>query len=574
MMQTQGMPEIVARLLVNRDVAPHDALEFLTPELKNLPDPYSLKDMNGAAHYIADAIMSKKQLGIFGDFDVDGATSSSLLHRFLKQFGMNAPITIPDRLHEGYGPNTSAFARMKQEGIETVLVTDCGVTAHEVIDAARTMGLDVIILDHHEPMTDKLLPNANFVIDPKRADDTSGMDMLCAAGVCWMTCYAVGKELLKRGFVKDRRELGLSGLLDLVAIGTLCDMVPLRGVNRILVTKGMEELQKRSKAGVRALCNVAKIPLEKPITTFHLGFGFGPRINAGSRMLDSSLGARLLSTDSEREAQEIAQVLDELNERRKTLSNELQKEALKNLERANDYDARITIATLPEADGDVKGLVATSLCQRYNRPALALMPKVGPTGEVLLSGSGRSVKGFDIAALMFAATKEGLLLKGGGHAMAGGCTMEESKLSAFMEWLPGYLDSVGAPNIFEKELELDGLISVQGATLGAVRTLQQIGPYGQGNREPKFALADVRVFDAKQIGEDKSHVSCRISDREGGNALKAIAFRSTDTPLGNALLQASQQQTCLHLAGDLDINEWQGRESPQLLISDGAISHI
>ncbi len=570
MMQTLGTPEIVARLLVNRNVVLEQVESFLAPSLQNLPDPHTLKDMDKLSVYLADAIEARKPVGVFADFDVDGATSSAILKRFFRQFDMNVPVIIPDRLNEGYGPNIGAFAKIKQDGIETIIVADCGITAHEIIDAGQKMGLDIIILDHHEPVKNAPLPPAKFIIDPKREDDQSQLDYLCAAGVCWMTCYAVGRELLQRGVVASKQELGLGGLLDLVAFGTVCDMVPLIGINRAFVKVGMAVMQKREKAGIRALASVSKVAPEKEINAFHLGFGFGPRINAGSRMLDSSLGSRLLSTDSDREAMEIAQVLDELNEQRKTLSKDLQKKALDAEEQSHNYDPRIKIAVLPEVKGDVKGLVASDLCGRHNRPALALMPKTDMTGDVFLSGSARSVKGFDVAALMFAAVDAGLMEKGGGHAMAGGCTMKENKLSAFMEWLPDYLNSVNAPQEFIKELELDGLVTVDGATVEAIEKLNLVGPYGQGNREPKFAFANVQVYDAKVIGADQSHISCRISEKEGGKSIKAIAFRSVGTDLGDAILQSSKEQKQIHLAGKLDINEWQERQSPQLIIEDGA----
>ena len=570
-MQTQGTPEIISRLLVNRGVPLEQVKSFLEPSLQNLPDPHSLKDMDKLSVYLADAIEQKKPLGIFADFDVDGATSASILHRFFKNLGLNVPFTIPDRLNEGYGPNISALSRMKQEGVESVIIADCGITSHDVVEAGRKMGLEIVILDHHEPITDQPLPDANFIIDPKRADDSSGLDYLCAAGVCWMTCYATGRELLNRGYVNDKKDLALGSLLDLVALGTVCDMVPLIGVNRALVKAGMDMMQKREKPGIQALANVSKVALEKEINSFHLGFGFGPRINAGSRMLDSSLGARLLSTDSEREALEISQVLDELNEQRKELSRELQKEALKGQEGSQNYDPRVVIATLPEAEGDVKGLVASDLCQKFGRPALALMPKTDPlSGEVFLSGSARSLKGFDVSAMMFAAVDAGHMIKGGGHAMAGGCTMKESQLPAFMEWLPTYLDSVDAPHEYVKELELDGLTTIEGSTIDAIRMLDRVGPYGQGNREPKFAFADVIIYEAKTVGADKTHISCTISEREGGRSMKAIAFRAANTPLGEALLKSAQIKGSLHLAGTLDVNEWNDRTSPQMIIEDGA----
>lgn len=571
MMQTQGTSDIISRLLVNRNVPLEQVQSFLEPSLQHLPDPHCLKDMDQLSAYLADAIQTKKPIGVFADFDVDGATSSAILKRFFRTFGLNVPVIIPDRLNEGYGPNVGAFARMKQDGIETVIVADCGITAHEIIDAGHKMGLDIIILDHHEPIKDVPLPPAKFVIDPKREDDSSGLDYLCAAGVCWMTCYAVGRELLNRGFVEDKKELGLGTLLDLVALGTVCDMVPLIGMNRAFVKSGMDVMQRREKPGIRALASVSKVAPEKLINGFHLGFGFGPRINAGSRMLDSSLGSRLLSTDSEREALEIAQVLDELNEKRKTLSKDLQKEALKAEEQSHNQDPRVKVVVLPEAEGDVKGLVASDLCSRFGRPALALMPKTDQlSGEVFLSGSARSLKGFDVAAMMFAAVDAGLMEKGGGHAMAGGCTMREDKLAAFIEWLPNYLDEINAPHEFTKELELDGLVSVEGTSVEAISKLECVGPYGQGNREPKFAFADIQIYDAKVIGSDQTHISCRISEKEGGKSIKAIAFRSVNTPLGEALLKSSKEQHSLHLAGKLDINEWQGRESAQLIIEDGA----
>ncbi len=572
MMQTQGLPEILSRLLINRDVSAEQAQDFLAPSLKSLPDPHCLKDMEKLSVYLADAIEQKKAIGIFADFDVDGATSSAILKRFFKGLGLDVPVVIPDRLHEGYGPNIAAFKRIKEDGADILIIADCGIAAHDVIDAGRKMGLEIIILDHHEPITCRPLPEAHFIIDPKRDDDSSGLDYLCAAGVCWMTCYALGRELLKRGKVANKQELKLGALLDLVALGTVCDMVPLTGINRAFVKAGLDMMQRREKPGIAALASVSQIPADKAITSFHLGFGFGPRINAGSRMKDSSLGSRLLSTDNEREALEIAQILDELNEQRKTLSASLQKQALQSQDKMSNYDPRITVSVLPEAKGDVKGLVASELCSRFSRPALALMPKIDPdSGEVLLSGSARSVGEFDLAAMMFAATDAGVMVKGGGHAMAAGCLIREDKLPAFMEWLPTYLDATNTPHEFIRELELDGLISVDGASVSAIHRLDQVGPYGQGNREPKFVLADVQIYDAKTIGADKSHISCRISEKEGGKSMKAIAFRAANTPLGDAILMSARDHKSLHLAGKLDVNEWQGRESAQLIIEDGAL---
>lgn len=552
------LPEIIARLILQRGVKPDEIGAFLNPTLRdNLPNPFILQDMQPLAEYIAAAILDDKSFAIFGDFDVDGATSSALLHRFFKVCGVEVPITIPDRLTEGYGPNVSALKAMKEGGANIVFLLDCGTTAFDTVAAGRDLGLDIVILDHHEAEED--LPPARFIINPKRKDDTSGLTMLAACGVTFMTCVALNSTLRRAGFWEGRPEPALKEWLDIVALGTVCDMVPLQGVNRLLVRHGFAQMQNTSNTGLQALIDVSRITGE--ITPYHAGFVLGPRINAGSRVHDSTLGSRLLTLDDPGEAKNIAWTLHDCNEKRKALQTEMEQKAIALVEAHRLQDDPVIIVASAEFHQGLSGLVAGRLKEQYAKPACV----IAIDADGFAKGSGRSVAGVHIAQIFIDARAAGLLEKGGGHAMAGGFTLKDEKLEAFkafvLEHVKNQTGSV-APNIVTP---VDGVLSIRGAAVKLVDTIQrQIGPFGQEAPEPIFMFENVRIHSADVVGG--SHIRLMVSDWEGGARMKAMAFRAAGTPMGEAFLKRGA--AAFNLLGTLKIDHWNGSERVEMHIKD------
>lgn len=570
-MRDYGLPEIVARLLQGRGVAPDAIEQFLYPKLgRDFPDPFALAGMGAMADAIADAVINRVPLGIFGDFDVDGATSTAILVRFFRHCGLEVPFYIPDRMKEGYGPSVQAFDSLKSCGVKTVILCDCGITAHEVIAKGREMGLDIVILDHHE--AEEKLPPANYVIDPKRKDDTSGYTMLAACGVSFLACVAINARLRERSWYEKQgiAEAPLKDLLDLVALGTVCDMVPLTGPNRLFVRFGFAQAVQTKNAGLRALMEVAGV--KGAMTPYHAGFILGPRINAGSRVHKADLGATLLSTDDPEEARNIAWTLNDCNDKRKEIQAQMMDHAIALVEKGNLHNAPVIVVGHEEWHPGLSGLVAGRLKEKYGKPAVVITYAPGDeTGGMMEGrGSGRSVPGANMGAAFIAARNEGLLLKGGGHAMAAGFTVLPERVDDFTAFLydniSGQLE--GQPQV--SDTVIDAVLSVRGAKPDFVRIIgEHVGPFGQGHEEPLFALPQVRLHKAKIVGD--GHVSCQISDWEGGAWMKAVAFRAADTPLGQAILQQGRD-TPFHVAGHLKINEWQGREYVEMHIQDAALA--
>lgn len=560
--QGHGVPEIVGRLLAARDVKFDQVERFLWPRLRDhFPDPFKLKDMENLADYLAQAVIDGRKIGVFADFDVDGATSSAVLKRFFRALGQEVPVYIPERLSEGYGPSAAAFAKLKEQGAEIILTVDCGITSFGPAEAAAEMGVELIILDHHEP--EESLPPAKFVIDPKRKDDYSEYDELAAVGVAFLTCVAVNAKLRDKGFYKSRPEPQLKTLLDLVALGTICDMVPQRGPNRVLVRYGLEQMNTRANVGLRALCEVSGVKNQP--TPYHIGFGLGPRINAGSRVHQSDLGSKLLSTEDYEEAKNIAWTLNDCNEKRKNIQKEMTVEALEKVKTLGMEDDTVIIVDSEGWHPGLSGLVAGKLKERYQRPACVVTYAKNENDVLEGRGSGRSVPGVNIAASFIDARSEGLLVKGGGHAMAGGFTIEPEKLDGFRRFVQDHVKTqlAGAPIL--PELQIDALATVSGAGLDFVKLVQeQMSPFGAGNPEPVFALPQIRIGKADIMAE--RHIRCYISDLEGGAGIKAVAFGAVKSPLGDALLSAGD--TPIHLAGCFQINEWQGRSSVEFHIQD------
>jgi len=566
--QLHNLPDYIARMLHIRGVGPDDVESFLYPTLRaHFPDPFSLKGMKEFAEDIARKIIDKDKIGVLADFDVDGSTSAAILIRFLRACGMDAPMYIPCRLNEGYGPNANALMALKHDGAKTVIMADCGTTAFEAVMAGRNIGLDIVIFDHHEAEAE--LPEANHVINPKRRDDVSGLGMLAACGVTFLSCVAINSVLKREKFFEKSglSEPQMKNWIDLVALGTVCDMVPMTGPNRLFTRAGFAQMAMKSNPGIRALCEVAN--LETAPKFSDAGFTLGPRINAGSRVHKSDLGAKLLSTDNLDEARSIAFLLDDCNEQRKTIQSKMMKEAIEYVEKDGLDQGPVIIVGDPDWHPGLSGLVAGRLKERYGKPAICVTYAENTEGVLEGRGSGRSIAGVNLAQCFIEARNQEILVKGGGHAMAGGFTVMPDRLPEFREFLFANITKQSENIDMTAETIIDGLATIRGAQSQFVRLVtDHIGPFGPQNTEPVFALANVRIQTADVL-KDK-HIRVNVTDWEGGQRMKAMFFYGIGTKLGEALLSHSQRQ--FHLAGQFQINNWQGRESVEFLISDAAIA--
>ncbi|WP_105419220.1 single-stranded-DNA-specific exonuclease RecJ [Neorhizobium sp. T25_27] len=555
--QIHGIPDLVARVLAGRGVALDDAPAFLDPTIRSLmPDPYTLTDCEKAVLRLADAIARQEKVAIFGDYDVDGASSSSLLYRFLRHFGVEAEIYIPDRIFEGYGPNPTAIRQLIANGASLIVTVDCGSTSHDALAAARDEGCDVVVIDHHQLGHE--LPPCLALVNPNREDDLSGQGHLCAAGVVFLVLVAAARHMRQIG---DPRagSLDLLAWLDIVALATVCDVVPLKGLNRAYVVKGLLAARHMGNAGLSALFR--KAGLGGPVTPYHFGFLIGPRINAGGRIGDAALGSRLLTLEDPIEAEVIAARLDELNRERQAMEAAMLAEAEAEVlaEYGNGEGANVIVTARDKWHPGIVGLIAARLKEKFKRPAFAIA--FDPSGKG--TGSGRSINGFDMGRMVRAAVDTGLLVKGGGHAMAAGLTVERSnlgRLRAFFEEMAGE----GVPALVANHvLKIDGALSASGATLELFDQLEQAGPYGSGHSQPVFAIPAHRLKDARLVGTAHIKVTLEAAD---GSRLEGIAFRAAETPLGNMLLNSQGAQ--IHAAGCLSADQWQGTRRMQLRLLD------
>lgn len=560
--QGHGLPEVAARALSARGVAPDDADAFLNPTLRALlPDPSRFKDMDKAAQRLARAIRDGEQVAVFGDYDVDGAASAAVLIRFFRDLGRPLRLYVPDRLKEGYGPNADAMRLLAAEGVRLVVTVDCGITSFAALAAARDAGLEALVVDHHAAEPD--LPAAFAVVNPNRLDEDRAYGHVCAAAVAYLLIIAVNRVLRDAGWYAGRQAPDLMGLLDIVGLATVCDVMPLTGLNRALVAQGLKVMGKRGNAGLAALADVAGVK-ERP-DAYHLGYILGPRVNAGGRVGASDLGARLLSCDDPLEAQEFARRLNEHNGERQEIEQAVLEEALAQVEAHADDGALVTAS-----EGwhpGVVGIVAGRLKERFNRPACAVAIERTGEGKLVGKGSGRSVKGFDLGGAVIAARQEGLLLGGGGHPMAAGFTVAPERIDDFRRFLARRMAAAGEGGAIDltPRLELDGALSIHGANMALIDALAKLAPFGAGNPEPRFALTDVRVARADVVGQN--HVRCILTSPSGGR-LKAVAFRALDEDLGRLLLNSGGVN--LHVAGTLRADRWQGREEAQMFIEDAA----
>ena len=552
--QAHGLPDLAARILTARGVGLDSVAAHLGPTLREfLPDPSALQDMDKAAERIARAVMSGERIALFADYDVDGATSSALLLRFLRAIGSDALLYVPDRILEGYGPNAAAFGKLKQQGAGLVITLDCGISAHEPLAAARDAALEVVVIDHHA--AEARLPEAFAVINPNRLDESGALSHLAAVGVAFLTIVAVNRALRRAGWYANRAEPDLRQWLDLVALGTVADVVPLKGLNRAFVAQGLKIMAVRRNPGLAALADVAGIA-EAP-SAYHLGFVFGPRVNAGGRVGQADAGARLLSTENPAEAANLATTLDLHNAERKTIETATLEAAIQSVEASGKADtARILVAAGQGWHPGVIGIVASRLVERFHRPAcvIGIVDGVG-------KGSGRSVAGIDLGAAIIAARQAGLLIAGGGHPMAAGFTVAESRLEMLQAFLDARVAEGGVRGV--PSLMIDGALACGGATVTLAETVERLGPFGSGNPEPRFALRGGRIAKADVVGT--GHVRCIVSDGTGGS-LKAIAFRAVDSDLGQAMLKSGG--TPFALAGRLKLDRWNGEARVQFQIDD------
>ncbi len=558
--QRYDLPELLGRVLAGRGVAVDDAEQFLEPSIKALmPDPSTVLDVDAAAARIADAVEAKQKVAIFGDYDVDGACSSALMQLFLGAHDIGCRVYIPDRIFEGYGPNPGAIEVLVKDGAQLIVTVDCGTTSFEPLDVARKLGVDVVVVDHHQ--ADEMLPAAVAVVNPNRQDDLSGLGQLCAAGVVFLLLVAVTRELRRRGHYEKRKAPDLLAMLDIVALATVCDVVPLTGLNRAYVTKGLQVMRGRNNVGLRALFDAAG--LKQAPTTYHLGFVLGPRINAGGRIGDSALGARLLATSDDAEAANIAAVLDKLNRERKAIETQMLEEALAQADVMveQDPDAAIVMLGSEAWHKGVVGLVASRLADRFRRPSCVIAWDDKGSG----TGSLRSVAGVDIGSAVRAAMADGILIKGGGHAMAAGLTVARDKLDELRGFINERLRNKTIEARAAARLELDGALTPAAVTHDLIDLLERAGPYGQGNPHPKFAFPAHRVKFAKIVGE--AHIRCALEAGDGSR-LDAIAFRTVDRPVGDMLLGAGGMP--LHVAGTIRRDTWGGRDRLELTIEDVA----
>ncbi|MBT8427513.1 MAG: single-stranded-DNA-specific exonuclease RecJ [Erythrobacter sp.] len=553
---------IVRQLLLARGVAAEDVPRHLTPTLREfLPDPSEFNDMETAADRIAQAILSREKITIYGDYDVDGATSSALLIRLLRELGMDADYYIPDRLLEGYGPSGEALVKLGESGSSLIVTVDCGAMAHEALAMASDAGIDVIVVDHHKCSPE--LPRAAALVNPNRLDENdlaAAHGHLAAVGVAFLLAIALVRTLRARGFFENRKEPDLFALLDIVALGTVADVAALHGLNRAFVAQGLKVMGRRDNIGMSALIDASRLK-RAPICS-DLGFALGPRINAGGRVGESTLGVRLLTTEDEDEAREIAAQLSALNEERRAIEAEVQQAAEEQL--AGQHNRAVHVVAARGWHPGVIGIVAGRIKEKTGKPSLVIA--LDETGEG--KGSGRSIAGVDLGAAIIRASEEGLLVKGGGHAMAAGLTVEEARLEEFADWLDAHLEAAVSRSDANREMLLDLAVAPGGLTPALVEALERGGPYGMGWPGPRVAVGPVRLVKCDIVGTD--HVRL-IASGDDGKSFKGIAFRAADSDMGQALLHGSRGRR-LWLAGRVKIDDWGSRPQAELHLEDAAFA--
>lgn len=552
MSQQAGIPEIVAAMLVRMDVEASQAAAYLTPALRDLmPDPSSLLDMDTATEVFIGAVLNKTSIAIFADYDVDGGASAALLMDWLVQMGVNPTLYIPDRIDEGYGPNTPAMLKLAQNH-QLIICVDCGTLSHEPIAAAKNAGAKILVFDHHQG--GETLPNAGAVVNPNRQDETSPLTYLCAAGVVFLLLVSSNRALR----AQNLKTPDLIAMLDLVALATVADVAPLVGLNRAFVRQGLSVMGKRQRPGLTALADVAG--LRSAPSAYHLGFLLGPRVNAGGRIGQADLGAKLLATADPLQAKKMAEKLDLLNTERRAIEADVRLAAEAQVETRDTKGALIWAAKEGWHPG-VVGIVASRLKDVFNRPAIVIGLENG-VGK----GSGRSIPGIDLGAAVATLTREGLLEKGGGHKMAAGLSVEADKVEAAMARLSDLLAAQGSGKAGPKDLHIDALLSTTSATADLIEQIETAGPFGASAPAPRLALIAQRITFAKRAGA--THLRLTLSD--GNGRLDAICFGAFESPLGDML--ESHAGRSVHIVGRLEIDDWGGKRKAKLRVEDAAFA--
>ena len=556
--------DIVTQLLLSRGVAREDLARHRVPSLRAfLPDPSQFRDMDAAAERLAQAVMTGETLTVYGDYDVDGATSAALLILLMRRLGHEARYYIPDRLLEGYGPSGEALVRIGAEGSSLIVTVDCGAMAHEALDMAHEAGVDVIVVDHHKCASE--LPRAAALVNPNRLDEgevAAGHGHLAAVGVAFLLAVATLRTLRRRGYFETRTEPDLFALLDLVALGTVADVAALHGLNRALVAQGLKVMARRDNIGMAALIDASR--LNRAPTCSDLGFALGPRINAGGRVGEATLGVRLLIATDAHEAGEIAAQLSRLNDERRAIEQVVQEAAEAQIERQHNR-AVLILAGVGWHPG-VIGIVAGRIKEKTGKPTLVIALEADEAG--CGKGSGRSIAGVDLGAAIIAAREAGLLVAGGGHAMAAGLTVAPEKLEALSEWLDSQLAADVSRAGANQSVLLDLAVAPRGLTTQLIETLESAGPFGMGWPGPRVAVGPVRIIKADIVGVD--HLRLIVGGSDGGR-FKAMAFRAAETEMGQALLHTAADRR-LWLAGRAKIDDWGTRPQAELHVDDAAFA--
>jgi len=553
--QQAGLDNLTARLLAGRGIGPDEADTFLEPSLRTqLPNPSIMQDMDKAAELIVDAVQAGQNITVFADYDVDGGTSAAQLVRWARAFGRDLNVYVPDRVAEGYGPSVDAFQKLKEQGAELVITVDCGAAANEALEAAVDIGLPIVVIDHHQMHGPK--PPAAALVNPNRDDDTSGLGHLAAAGVVFMLLVALNREAKSRGM---NTAPNLLDLLGLAALGTFCDVVPLIGLNRAITAQGLKVLSQRKTPGIAALADVAGGA--EVFTSYDCGFVLGPRINAGGRIGRADMGAELLSTENAQLAYAHAAELDRVNAKRRELQASMLEEATDKAAKL-PADAPMIIVSMDGWHPGIIGIVAGRLKDQYDKPAIVIGINDAGVGK----GSGRSIKGVDLGGGITAAKEAGLLSSGGGHAMAGGLTIDGGKVADFTAFISNHLKTDIETARENLSLKIDALLSPSAMNLALIDTLGHVAPFGAGNPRPLFAMPDVRVAFAKRL--KGGHVRCSLESAAGAR-IDAICFRADDSGLAEVLLAAQDKR--YHFCGRVKRNEWNGRVKVDFEITDVAI---
>ena len=552
------LDEITSKLLAIKKIKREDVKSFLDPAIKNLlPNPNILEDMEKASKRTAEAILKKEKIGIFGDYDVDGASSTALLGRYFNEIKSYFEIYIPDRKTEGYGASIKGFKNLISRKVKLIFTVDCGTSSFEPISFANKEKIDVLVLDHHQ--SDVKLPKAHSIVNPNRLDDKSNLNYLCAAGVCFMFLISLNRELRKLDWFKKNKinEPNLINYLDLVSLGTVCDVVPLIGLNRAIVKQGLKVLRSKKNIGIKTLLDICKI--ETKPTTYHLGYVLGPRINAGGRVGKSSHGANLLLNADPKNAFQLAAELDSYNNERKLLEKNLLEEVLKS---PIDTSDPVLIFSGNNWHEGIIGIIAARVKEKYNKPAIVISinDKIG-------KASARSVFGFDIGSLIIRAVQDGILLKGGGHKMAGGFSIESKKILELKKFIIKRFEILTTETTQEKKILFDSLISPSAVNIDFFNKIDNLAPFGSGNTEPKFIVENLKTINSKIVGE--KHIKSVLLG-EDGSSIKTIAFNATDSDIGPYLLKKNNKN--FNIVGKLSLNEWKGKKNVEFIIDDISVN--